>query len=150
LDFYIVYIDEAGLKYKSYNLFSLIMDKDGFVKCDDVSLKSYPKSLRQSCTICSKLYSTGQLISIVDCGLHSVHKHCEDKKLEGECPTCQNSSSVFPIPEWEYIHKHHPEDMIITGFGRHQLNDSYYILLTFDPEKREMYWFPLYSLLYSL
>jgi hypothetical protein len=86
-------------------------------------------------------------IARANCSFHSVDMHCEDRELEGPCPTCQNPNDVISVADWEYFRRHRPEDMIVTGFGRHRYDtDDYYILLTFDPEKREMYWFPLYSL----
>jgi hypothetical protein len=123
------------------------LNKDpSILKFDDVSLESYPESLR-CCTVCGGPYSTGQSIARTNCGFHSVHMHCEDRELEGQSPTCQNPNDVFPVADWEYLRRHRPEDVIITGFGRHRYDtDDYYILLTFDPEKREMYSFPLYSL----
>jgi hypothetical protein len=89
----------------------------------------------------------GNTIARANYSFHSVHMHCEDRELEGQCPTCQNPNDVFSVADWEYFRRHRPEDMIVTGFGRHRYDtDDCYILLTFDPEKREMYWSTLFAI----
>jgi hypothetical protein len=111
---------------------------------DETNSKRYPKL--QRCDVCNDPYSWDQVVKRLRCGLHSVHGSCENITPGVDCPKCQNSIEIFPLGDYKYIEGHRPEDMIITGFGRHWYNKDYHVLVNFHPEKREMYWYSLYVL----
>jgi hypothetical protein len=106
----------------------------------DESLESYPESIRK-CVVCHGPYLFGQSILGADCGIHSFHDHCE--KEEGICPECQHPTDVFPLGNVKYLEKNRLENTVITGLGCHQNSERKYVLVSFHPEKREMYWYEL-------
>jgi hypothetical protein len=94
--------------------------------------------------VCDGSYPIGQEIVRADCGIHSFHASCEAE--EGIRPKCQYPTDVFPRGNEDYLERNRPEQMRITGYGYHRNETHKEVLVTFHPEKREMYWYELRTL----
>lgn len=110
---------------------------------NSVSLEILPETARR-CVLCDVPYSTGELFERTNCNIHSFHQNCFVE--EGACRKCQQPYDVFPLGPVDYLEGKSGEDMTITGFGYQWPRSYKYVMVTFHPEGREMYWYSFRTL----